>query len=160
MDLFLPAYCRVDIYDLDPETDRSKYVRCATTRAKWSFGICVGFLVVAIILLLFSVNAATVTIAVVAGVLTLMSGISFGFLAAAGAEANWESYVYEYERIKKDNPNFTVGQVKDVIRKERLEREQAQSRRDAAQIQANATNAQTSAILSMFANRRLGSDGR
>lgn len=154
MDSLLPAYCRVDIYDLDPETDKTKYVGCATTRAKWSFGFTVALLVVALILLIYSFNAATFSFVIIMTVFTAIAAINYGFWAETRAAADWDSYTYELNRIKKDNPNFTMGQVKDVIRKERLDREQAQSRRDAAQIQANATNAQTAAILGYFTRKR------
>jgi hypothetical protein len=94
--------------------------------------------IISIIIMIYVFNTTTVIFAVVCTLLTLISVLNWGFWAEWRSGAEYDSYLYELDRIQKDNPKFTIGEAKNVIRKERLAREQAQSRRDAAQITADA----------------------
>lgn len=135
MDYLLPAYCRVDIYEVD---SRSKYTECAKSRAFYGLMFGGAIWIISIIIMIYVFNTTTVIIAVVCTLLTLISVLNWGFWAEWRSGAEYDSYLYELDRIQKDNPKFTIGEAKNVIRKERLAREQAQSRRDAAQITADA----------------------
>lgn len=135
MDYLLPAYCRVDIYEVD---SRSKYTECAKSRAFYGLMFGSAIWIISIIIMIYVFNTTTVIFAVVCTLLTLISVLNWGFWAEWRSGAEYDSYLYELDRIQKDNPKFTIGEAKNVIRKERLAREQAQSRRDAAQITADA----------------------
>lgn len=151
MDYLLPAHCRADIFEVE---SRQEWVDCAKLRAFHGFAWSLGILVVIVILLLFAWGSPTLLFfAVLFGILVIVSGVNYAFLAEWQAGGDYDTLQYERSRIKKINPSFNDGAVDEVIRKERFEKMQAQSRRDAANTTASATNAQTAALLSMFARR-------
>ncbi len=135
MDYLLPAHCRVDIYEVD---SRDKYTECAKTRSFYGLMFGGAIWIISIIILIYAFNTNTFIFALICTILTLISLFHWGFWAEWRAGAEYDSLMYELNSIQKDNPNYTVGEAKNIIRKERLAREQAQSRRDAAQITADA----------------------
>ena len=148
MDYFLPAQCRVDIYDVD---DKKEFTDCAKMRSYYRMFVPIGLFVVFVILMMVSwFNGTLIVFTLIFGFIAALAVADYMFMAEWRAGKEYDSYKYELDRIRRDNPNYSVGEAKDVIRRERLAREQAEAARAAARTTASAINNQTFALTSML----------
>ena len=148
MDYLLPAHCRVDIYDVD---DKSKYVECAKMRSWFGVSACIAiYVIIAIILIIFASGRTFLIFTAISSVVILLTLVDYLYLAEWRAGGEYDSYDYELKRIIKDNPSYSIGEAKDVIRRERLVREQIRAQKEAASKTADAINNQTFALTGLF----------
>lgn len=144
--------CAVDIYEVE---DGDDYVDCAVSRAYFGLYTLTGLLIV-VIIVLAAIGAwgLLVPVVIIGGLLFALSAVNAFWFAKWNAKRQYRAVDYEIEStMRAHEGKLTRGDAINIIRQERLQREQAQSRLDAATIHAR-SNAQGFSSLANALSRK------
>lgn len=130
--------CYADVYEIE---DEDQYVRCKVSAARVTFyGLAAIFIVVIILLAALPMGRSVLLPTfLIGGFILLLSGASAFWFAEWSARRQFQASEYEIDQtLKSHNGEISRGTAINIIRQEKLQREQAASRIRASNIQANA----------------------
>ena len=137
--------CYADVYEIDSE---DTYAECRASAAKFGFySIIAVFIVVIIVLIALQQWQALLPAFIVGGLVVLIAAINAFWFAEWRARRAHRAAAYEIDQtLASHDGEISRGEAINIIRQERLQREQAASRLQAAQIQAQAQYGIASAL--------------
>jgi hypothetical protein len=130
--------CSADVFEVEEDT----FARCSVSRARALFYTATAiFIIIIIVLIAIGAWSGLILTVLVGGLILILAGANAFWYANWSARRAHRAVQYEIgQTIYSHNGDISRGEAINIIRQERIAREQAASRIDAAHIQARATS--------------------